>query len=66
MKLLTTLLCTAFLTAQVLAVPPVENELQGRAAAVDNIVYVTDANKFWYVHTFFRGWDPWLTSFVAA
>ena len=47
MKVLSATLCTAFLAAEVLATPAVENELQGRAAAVDNIVYVTDAENFW-------------------
>ncbi|KAI0090948.1 hypothetical protein BDY19DRAFT_984033 [Irpex rosettiformis] len=43
-NLLTLLAVTSILAAY--AAPPVENELEGRAAAVDNIVYVTDANKF--------------------
>ena len=44
-NLLALILTTSLLSAY--ALPPYENELEGRAAAVDNIVYVTDANKFW-------------------
>lgn len=44
---LTTLLCTAALG--VYALPPYDDNLQARDAAVDNIVYVTNADKFWYV-----------------
>lgn len=47
LDVLTTFLCTSVLAAY--ALPPYENTIQARAAAVDNIVYVTDANKFWYV-----------------
>lgn len=43
---LTTILCAFALNA--FALPPYENTLHARDAAVDNIVYVTDANKFWY------------------
>lgn len=28
--------------------PPYEDTIQARDAAVDNIVYVTNADKFWY------------------
>ena len=44
-NLLALILTTSLLSAY--ALPPYENEVEGRAAAVDNIVYVTDANKFW-------------------
>ena len=42
---LTTFLLTSALAAYAM---PGNYTLEGRAAAVDNIVYVTDANKFWY------------------
>lgn len=47
LNVLTTLLCTSVLGAY--ALPPYDDNLQARDAAVDNIVYVTNADKFWYV-----------------
>lgn len=47
LSVLTTLLCTSVFA--VYALPPYESTLMARDAAVDNIVYVTDANTFWYV-----------------
>ena len=44
--ILVTMVCTA--TLAVFALPPYESTLQARVA-VDNIVHVTDANKFWCV-----------------
>lgn len=44
-NVLTTFLCASALGAY--ALPPYESTLQARAAAVDNIVYVTNADKFW-------------------
>ncbi|KAJ3557666.1 hypothetical protein NM688_g1353 [Phlebia brevispora] len=41
---LTTLICASALAAY--ALPPYEDSLQARAASVDNIVYVTNADKF--------------------
>ena len=46
LNVLATVICTAVLAAY--ALPPYANSLQARAA-VDNIVYVTDANSFWFV-----------------
>ena len=42
------LVCTTILAVSATPAYP-ENAIQARDAAVDNIVYVTDANKFWYV-----------------
>ena len=44
----TVVLCTSLLGALATPAYP-ENAVQARDAAVDNIVYVTDANKFWCV-----------------
>ena len=46
LNVLTTFLCTSVLAAY--ALPPYEDTIQARDAAVDNIVYVTNADKFWY------------------
>ena len=43
--LLTMLGCSAFLAVH--AVPPYESTLMARDASVDNIVYITNADKFW-------------------